>query len=111
MIKVTAYIKPHRLEPVKSAMAAKGVNGLSVADVRGTGSSPEDSSIIRGQGVLALPIRARLEAVVPDELAEIVVDAIIASCSTGEKDDGKIFLERVDDAIRIRTMEHGEQAI
>ena len=111
MIKVTAYIKPHRLEPVKSAMAAEGVNGLSVGDVRGIGNSAEDSSIIRGQGVLALPIRARLEAVVADEIAETVVAAILASCSTGEKDDGKIFLERVQDAVRIRTLERGDQAV
>jgi nitrogen regulatory protein P-II 1 len=111
MIKVTAYIKPYKLEPVKSAIAAEGVNGLSVGDVRGTGNSTESSSIFSGQGVLALPIRARLEAVVPDELAEPVVAAILASCSTGESDDGKIFLERVEDAVRIRTMERGDHAV
>jgi nitrogen regulatory protein P-II 1 len=111
MIRVTAFIKPHRLEPVKSAIAAVGVSGMSVGDVRGCGNSPEDSSVFDARGVFALPIRARIEVVAAEELAELLVEAIRSSAHTGDSDDGKIFLERVSGAIRVRTGERGHDAL
>src|SRR5579862_1759345 len=110
MVRVTAYIKPHRLEQVKSAIAAIGVTGMSVADVRGTGNSPDESPIV-GSGVVALPIRARIEVVAPDESVEEILQAISQSAHTGAHDDGKVFVERVADAVRIRTLERGDTAV
>ncbi len=111
MIRITAYIKPHRLEPVKSAIAALGVSGMSVGDVRGTGNSPEESSLLGGQGVVALPIRARIEVVATDEAMEDILEAIRVSSHTGEPNDGKVFVEKISDAVRIRTLERGDEAV
>lgn len=112
MTRVTCYLRPHRLEPVKSAIAALGVSGLSVSDVRGVGSSPEKTDFFAGdEHLIALPIRARIEVVAPDDMAEPIVAAIIENAQTGEPGDGKIFLERVADAVRIRTDERGEDAV
>ena len=112
MTRVTCYIRPHRLEAVKSAIAALGVSGLSVSDVRGTGNSPEHTEWMGGDdGLVALPIRARVEVVASDDLAEPIVQAIIESAHTGEHGDGKIFIEKIADAMRIRTQERGEAAI
>jgi nitrogen regulatory protein PII len=111
VIRVTAFIKPHRLEPVKSAIAATGVTGMSVADVRGIGNSSEESPVLAGSGVVALPIRARVEVVTPDDAMEEILKAITDAAYTGEHDDGKVFVERVSDAIRIRTSERGEAAV
>ncbi len=110
MIRVVAYIKPHRLEGVKSAVSALGVTGLTVADVRGTGVSEEHTDLLSG-AVVALPIRSRLEVTVPDDMREVVVAAIVESARTGEPNDGKIFVERMTDAVRVRTGERGESAV
>jgi nitrogen regulatory protein P-II 1 len=112
MIRIVAYIKPHRLEPVKSAVAALGVTGMNVADVRGAGNSPERASLFSGDAsVIGLPIRSRIEVVAEDALRDEIVDAIVASARTGEPGDGKIFVERIVDAVRIRTSERGDAAI
>jgi nitrogen regulatory protein P-II 1 len=88
------------------------VSGLSVSDVRGTGNSPESSDFLGGdEGVIAMPIRSRLEVVASDDLAEPIVQAILESAQTGEHGDGKIFIERILDAVRIRTEERGEAAV
>ena len=110
MVRITAYIKPHRLEQVKSAVAALGVTGLNVADVRGTGNSPERSGALGG-AVTALPIRSRLSVVVADELCDEVVECIAENARSGETGDGKIFVERVADAIRVRTGERGDAGL
>jgi nitrogen regulatory protein PII len=110
MIRIVAYIKPHRLEGVKSAVSALGVTGLTVTDVRGTGVSEEHTDLLSG-AVVALPIRSRLEVVVTDDLRKAVVDAIIDSARTGEPNDGKIFVEQISEAIRIRTGERGDIAV
>ena len=110
MIRIVAYIKPHRLEGVKTAVSALGVTGLTVADVRGTGVSEEHTDLLSG-AVVALPIRSRLEVVVPDRLQGDVLRAIVESARTGEPNDGKIFVERVAEAVRVRTGERGEAAV
>jgi len=112
MIRITCFIRPHRLEPVKSAIAALGVSGMSVSDVRGTGNSPERVDMLGADSALiALPIRSKLEVVATDDLQEPIVQAIVEAAHTGEAGDGKIFIERVADAIRIRTEERGEVAV
>lgn len=112
MVRITCIIKPHRLEQVKSAIAALGVSGMNVADVRGCGNSPEKANWFGGEEVLvALPLRSKIEVVVPDDMRESIVDAILEYARSGDSGDGKIFIERIEDAIRIRTREHGETAI
>ena len=112
MIRITCYIRPHRLESVKSAIAALGVNGMSVSEVRGTGASPEVSQWFGGhESLVALPIRSRVEVVADDELQDAIVQAIVENARTGEPGDGKVFVEPVIDAVRIRTLERGNLAI
>jgi len=112
MTRVTCFIRPHKLESVKSAIAALGVTGMSVSDVRGAGNSAETTDWFGGaEGLIALPIRARVEVVAADGLAEGILRAIIDNAYTGEEGDGKIFVEPVNDAIRIRTLERGEAAV
>ncbi len=112
MIRVTCYIRPHKLEEVKTAISSLGVTGLSVSDVRGTGNSRERPTIYFGQEMLiALPIKAKVEVFAPDEMAEPLIEAIVSSARTGEAGDGKVFVERVLDAVRIRTEERGDTAV
>lgn len=111
-VRVTAYVRPHRLDEVKTAVSNLGVSGLTVTDVRGCGSSPERATTFAGQEILvALPLRSKLEAVVPEELAEAVIGAVVATARTGEPGDGKIFVEPIEDAVRIRTGERGPSAV
>ncbi len=112
MIRIITFIRPHRLEMVKTAIAALGVNGMTVADVRGTGNSHEKAAWLGGnQGLIALPMRVRLEVVVDDSLQEPVIESILETAQTGESGDGKIFVERILDAVRIRTEERGDSAL
>jgi nitrogen regulatory protein PII len=112
MTRVTCYIRPHKLEAVKSAIAAIGVTGMSVSDVRGAGNSHETTDWFGGtEGLIALPIRARVEVVAQDAQIDEIVESILMNARTGEQGDGKIFIEPVEEAIRIRTQERGEAAI
>ncbi|MBC8064913.1 MAG: P-II family nitrogen regulator [Chlorobia bacterium] len=112
MIRVICIIRPHKLEAVKSAIAAVGVSGMSVTEVRGTGNSEEKASWFGGeQQLIALPIRSRLEVVAPDELQSEIVSAIVSQAQTGEHGDGKIFVEPILDSVRVRTQERGLEAI
>jgi len=112
MTRITCLIPPHRLEGVKSAIASAGANGLTVTDVRGVGNSIESSTLFGGEeGVIPLPLRSKIEVVVIDEDVERIVGAILRVAQTGEPGDGKIFLEPVIDAHRIRTGEHGDMAL
>jgi nitrogen regulatory protein P-II 1 len=112
MVRITCMIRPHRLEQVKSAIAALGVSGLNVSDVRGTGNSPESASWFAGEEhLISLPIKSKIEVIVPDELVERIVEAILENARTGEPGDGKVFLEPIQDAVRVRTGERGEAAL
>lgn len=112
MVRIISIIRPHRLEQVKSAVAGLGVSGMNVADVRGVGNSPEKPSWFAGQEFLvALPLKSRLEIVVNDDIADQVIAAVIENAHTGEPGDGKIFVEKIVDAIRIRTEERGEASV
>jgi nitrogen regulatory protein PII len=112
MLRILVYIRPHRLEPVKSAIAALGISGMTVSDVRGTGNSPEPAQWFAGEGhVIPLPIRSKIEVVIPDELKEPVIEAILSCSQTGDHSDGKIFIEPIMDAIRVRTGERGETGL
>ena len=112
MIKVEAIIQPNRFEAVKEALVELGVEGMTVSEVRGHGRQKGHTEMYRGReyGVDLLP-KIKLEMVLPDALANRVVDTILKTAKTGKIGDGKIFLSRVEEAIRIRNEERGENAL
>lgn len=112
MIKVEAIIQPNRFEAVKEALVELGVEGMTVSEVRGHGRQKGHTEMYRGReyDVDLLP-KIKLELVLPDKLVTGAVDAIVKTASTGKIGDGKIFLYKVDEAIRIRNQERGESAL
>src|SRR5512141_2585186 len=103
MIKVEAVIQPSKLEEVKEALLAAGVDGMTIYEVRGHGRQKGHTEIYRGREyVIDLLPKVKIEMVLPDDLVESVVQAIVTSARTGKIGDGKVFLSRIDDAIRIR---------
>src|SRR3979490_895823 len=112
MKKIDAIIQPHKLDAVKDAMKSIGVDGITVSEVRGHGRQKGHTEMYRGReyDVDLLP-KIKLELVLPDKLVTGVVDAIVKTASTGKIGDGKIFLYKVDEAIRIRNQERGESAL
>ncbi|HLX86300.1 MAG TPA: P-II family nitrogen regulator [Terriglobales bacterium] len=112
MTKLEAIIQPNKFEVVKEALIAQGVEGMTVSEVRGHGRQKGHTEMYRGReyGVDLLP-KIKLELVLPDNLVAGVVDAILKTASTGKIGDGKIFLYKVDEAIRIRNQERGETAL
>ncbi len=109
---IVAVIKPFRLEEVKDALAAAGVEGMTVTEVKGFGRQKGHTEIYRGNEYTVdfLP-KAKLEIAVPDELASAVVEAIASAARTGKIGDGKIFVLSLEDVVRIRTGERGEAAV
>jgi nitrogen regulatory protein P-II 1 len=112
MKKIEAYIKPFKLDDVKSALMEIGVQGLSVSEVRGFGRQKGHTELYRGSEyrVDFIP-KSKLELVVRDEIAEQVIEVITKVARTGQVGDGKIFVSSVEDAIRIRTGESGETVL
>jgi nitrogen regulatory protein P-II 1 len=112
MIKIEAIIRPNVLDAVKACLDEIGINGLTVSEVRGAGKQKGYTQHYRGAeyAVNLLP-KIKLEVVVPDSAAQEVVDTIVTSAKTGEIGDGKIFLSRIDEAIRIRTLERDDDAL
>jgi len=112
MLRLCAYIRPHRAEEVRTALANIGIAGLSVNEARGRGNHPERPTAFgASEYVIALPVRSRIEIVVHDHQLEEAIAAISQAASTGEPGDGKIFVERIEDTIRIRTKERGPDAL
>jgi nitrogen regulatory protein P-II 1 len=112
MKKIECVIRPQRLEEVKAALDELGVRGMTVLDVRGYGRQRGLTERYRGlEYTVTLLPKIKLEIVVPDELAEPVVDAIVNAARTGEIGDGKIFISTMDDAVRIRTGDRGDEAL
>jgi len=112
MKKIEAIIKPFKLDDAKEALNAVGVQGITVSEVKGFGRQKGHTELYRGAEykVDFLP-KIKLEVVVVDELAEKVELALIESCQTGKIGDGKIFVQPIDTAVRIRTDERGDAAI
>jgi nitrogen regulatory protein P-II 1 len=112
MQKVEAIIKPFKLDDVKDALAELGVQGMTVTEVKGFGRTGGQKEVYRGSAyVVDLVPKVKVEVVVPDETVSAVLDAIEKSAKTGRIGDGKIFIVRVDEAIRIRTGERGKEAL
>ena len=112
MKKLEAIIKPFKLEEVKEALAELGIEGMTVTEVKGFGRQKGHTETYRGReySVDLLP-KIKLEMVLPDKLVNTVVDTILKTAKTGKIGDGKIFLSRVEEAIRIRNEERGENAL
>ena len=112
MKKIEAIIKPFKLDEVKSALAALGVQGMTVTEVKGFGRQKGHTEIYRGSEYTVdfLP-KMKIELVVADAQAAAAVDAIVKSARTGKIGDGKIFVNAIESAVRIRTGETGEQAV
>jgi len=112
MRKVEAIIKPFKLDEVKEALQEVGVHGLTVSEVKGFGRQKGHTELYRGaEYVVDFLPKVKLEVVVPDDLVDEVVRAISEVARTGRVGDGKIFIYPLDDVIRIRTGEHGEDAV
>ena len=112
MKKIEAVIKPFKLEEVKDALAEVGIEGMTVTEVKGFGRQKGHTEIYRGSEYTVdfLP-KIKLEVVVADEVAEGAVKAITSAAHTGKIGDGKVFLSSIDEAIRIRTDETGNEAL
>ena len=112
MKKIEAIIKPFKTEAVKDALAAVGIEGMTLSEVRGFGRQKGHSEIYRGSEYTVdfLP-KVKFEIVVADEIAQRVVDVILQSAKTGKIGDGKVFVTEVEQAIRIRTDEKGAEAV
>lgn len=112
MKKIEAVIRPIKIEDVKEALCAIGVNGMTVTDVRGYGRQRGRTERYRGNTyVVNLLPKVKLEFVVSDDLAEEAVEAVLEAGRTGEIGDGKVFVSAVEQAIRIRTGDRGESAL
>ena len=112
MKKVEAIIKPFKLDEVKEGLSAIGTQGLTVTEVKGFGRQKGHTELYRGaEYVVDFLPKLKLEVVVADDLAEKVVLALQEACQTGKIGDGKIFVLPVEDAVRIRTGEHGDAAV
>jgi len=112
MKKLEAIIKPFKLNEVKDAINELGVQGMTVTEVKGCGRQKGHTEIYRGSEYTVdfLP-KMKLEIVLPDAHVNAVVEAICKCAGTGKIGDGKIFIWSIEDAVRIRTKERGDQAL
>ncbi|WP_405223027.1 P-II family nitrogen regulator [Lentisalinibacter sediminis] len=109
---ITAIIKPFRLDDVRNALAEVGIQGMTVTEVKGFGRQRGHTELYRGaEYVVDFLPKAKIEVAVGDDMAERVVEAICDAARTGKVGDGKIFVADLNQVVRIRTGESGEQAI
>jgi nitrogen regulatory protein P-II 1 len=112
MKKIEAIVKPFKLEEVKDALAALGIQGMTVIEAKGFGRQKGHTEIYRGSEYTVdfLP-KVKIEVVLADNLVPTAMEAIIKAAKTGKIGDGKIFVSNVENVVRIRTSETGEQAV
>ena len=109
---ITAVDKPFRLDDVRNALADVGIQGMTVTEVKGFGRQRGHTELYRGaEYVVDFLPKVKVEVAVSDELAERVIEAIIAAAKTGKVGDGKIFVVNLEQVYRIRTGETGDAAI
>jgi nitrogen regulatory protein P-II 1 len=109
---LTAIIKPFKLDEVREALSAIGVQGITVTEVKGFGRQKGHTELYRGaEYVVDFLPKVKIEVVMEDSMVERAVEAIMQSAHTGRIGDGKIFVSTIDEAIRIRTGERGPDAI
>jgi nitrogen regulatory protein P-II 1 len=112
MKRITAIIKPFKLDEVREALAEVGVTGLTVTEVKGFGRQKGHTELYRGaEYVVDFLPKVKIEVVVSDTAAEASIEAIVKAARTGRIGDGKIFVTPVEEVIRIRTGETGESAV
>jgi nitrogen regulatory protein P-II 1 len=112
MKRIEAIIRPSKLDEVKEALSEAGIQGMTVSEVKGFGRTGGKREVYRGSAYVVdfLP-KIRIEIVAPDGLVTTILDAVQKSAKTGKIGDGKIFIYEVLDAVRIRTGEHGDEAV
>jgi nitrogen regulatory protein P-II 1 len=112
MKKIEAIIKPFKLDEVKEALSKENVQGMTVSEVKGFGRQKGHTELYRGaEYVVDFLPKVKIEVLVDDRKAQAVIDAIVNTARTGRIGDGKVFVFPVDEAVRIRTGERGEDAI
>ena len=112
MKKIEAIVKPFKLDEVKEALQDAGVQGMTVLEARGYGRQKGHSELYRGaEYVIDFLPKVKVEVVCPDDLAEKAIEAIRNAAQTGRIGDGKIFVYTIEQAIRIRTGEFGDDAL
>ena len=109
---IKAIIKPFKLEEVKGALAEVGVEGMTVSEVKGFGRQKGHTEIYRGSEYTVdfLP-KVKIEVAISDDVVSKVVDTIVSAAQTGKIGDGKVFVLPVEEAVRIRTGEKGDEAV
>ncbi len=112
MKKIEAFVRPHLVEEIREKLTELGVTGLSVLEARGFGQQKGHTEFYRGaEYQVAFVNKAKIEAVMKDELVESVIDGIVELAKTGNVGDGKVFVSTIDDAVRIRTGESGDSVV
>jgi nitrogen regulatory protein P-II 1 len=112
MKKVEAIVKPFKLDEVKDALAEIGIQGMTVTEVKGFGRTGGKKEVYRGSAyVVDFVPKVKIEVIVPDGLVHQVLEAVEKSAKTGRIGDGKIFVMPVEEVVRIRTGERGDEAI
>jgi nitrogen regulatory protein P-II 1 len=112
MKKIEAIIKPFKLDEVKQKLTSIGISGMTITEVKGFGRQKGHTELYRGAeySVDFLP-KVKIEILAPNEMVQKIVETILESAQTGKIGDGKIFVSNVDEVVRIRTNERGEEAI
>ena len=109
---VTVLIKPFKLEEVREALSDLGLQGLTVTEVRGFGRQRGRTELYRGaEYIVDLVPKVKLEIAAPEEQVEAIIEAVMGAAHTGKTGDGKIFVSRLEQVVRIRTAETGVEAI
>jgi nitrogen regulatory protein P-II 1 len=112
MKRIEAIVKPFKLDEVREALSDMGVTGLTVTEVKGFGRQRGHTELYRGaEYVVDFLPKVRIEVILPDDMIERAIEAIIRAARTGKIGDGKIFVTAVEQVVRIRTGESGEAAI
>ena len=112
MKKIEAIFKPYKLDEVKERLREVGITGMTVSEVKGFGRTGGKTEVYRGSSyVVDFVPKARIEIVVKDSIVADVVEALVGAARTGKIGDGKVFVTPVEEAVRIRTGERGEDAI
>ncbi|CAL8971770.1 MAG: transcriptional regulator [Cellulomonas sp. 73-145] len=109
---ITAIVKPFKVSDVREALGAIGVRGLTVSDAQGYGRQGGHTEVYRGaEYQIDFVPKVRLEVVVSDEMAATVVDTLVAAARTGKIGDGKVWVQTIDELVRVRTNERGDDAV